>query len=88
MLQQLAIRFLFSFERPDRLYRACFVWERIAVYYRPVSTCFVVGDFFLHGVNEGHFVILFHCISKREAVVGTYVSGVQKVMDVIHRTIV
>ena len=48
----------------------------------------MVADILFHGIYESYFVILFHCISKREAFVGTYVSCIKEVMNLVKGTIV
>ena len=48
---------------------------------------FVVTDILLHRVYEIELIILFHCIPKREALIGTYVSCIKQVMYLVEGSI-
>ena len=48
----------------------------------------MVAGILFHGIYESYFVILFHCISKRESVVGTYVGCIKEVMNLVEGTVV
>ena len=54
---------------------------------RPVASYLVVGYFLFRGINEWHFIVLLHWISKGESFVGGYVGGIHEVMYFIEGTI-
>ena len=53
-----------------------------------MTTFLVIADLLFRGIYECWFVILFHCVSKREAVVGTYVGCIKEVMNFVEGTVV
>ena len=48
----------------------------------------MVADLLLHSVDEFKLIILFHGISKREALIGTDVGMVEQVMYLIEGAII
>ena len=48
----------------------------------------MVTDILLHSVDEFQLIILFHGISKREALIGAYVGMVEQLMDLIGGTVI